>query len=224
MSVGSDESFLRFYESYARSHKNELQSLPKEPGDFRERVERDTIRGRYGIFHTTIEMYLYRQWRAYTVPRMGLFAFCSYALMQHGVYQFKHTFHNFTAYNKFSAHPNYKLMGPIYSYFYLLRPIFWTYITFRLTRMTWVMIKRHWEGKDDPHYFWFYDTLYPDLLHDADDMRYINFRYTDNKVTPDPMTGYYPHDNMRYGDFLNKKEDNRFVDSRLAASQIRENN
>ena len=120
--------------------------------------------------------------------------------------------------------PNYKLMGPIYSYFYLLRPVFWTYITYRLTRMSWFMIKRHWAGKDDPHYFWFYDTLYPDLLHDADDMKYINFRYTDNKVTPDPMTGYYPHDNMRYGDFINKKEDNRFVDSRLAASQIRENN
>tara|TARA_B110001450_G_C17474717_1_gene421699 strand:+ start:568 stop:732 length:165 start_codon:yes stop_codon:yes gene_type:complete len=42
-------------------------------------------------------------------------------------------------------------------------------------------------------------------------MRYINFRYSDAKVTPDPMTGYYPHDNMRYGSFLNKKEDNRFV-------------
>ena len=67
------------------------------------------------------------------------------------------------------------------------------------------MTKRHWAGKDDPHYFWYYDTLYPDLLHDADDMRYVNFRYTDNKVTPDPMTGYYPYDNMRYGDFLNKK-------------------
>ena len=58
------------------------------------------------------------------------------------------------------------------------------------------------------HYTWYYDTLYPDLLHDADDMRYINFRYTDAKVTPEPMTGYYPHDNMRYGKFLNKKEDN----------------
>ena len=55
MSVGSDESFLRFYESYARAPVNELQSLPKEPGDFRERIERDTIKGRYGFFHTTIE-------------------------------------------------------------------------------------------------------------------------------------------------------------------------
>jgi len=88
MSVGSDESFLRFYESYARAPVNELQSLPKEPGDFRERVERDTIKGRYGVFHNTVDMYLYRHWRAYTVPRMGAFAFASYCLMQHGVYKF----------------------------------------------------------------------------------------------------------------------------------------
>merc|ERR1712086_906701 len=153
-----------------------------------------------------------------------MFAMGSYFLAIHGVYQFNHTFQNLLAYKTFSAHPNYKLMGPMYSWFYLARPVFWSYITFRLARCTWHMIKRHWDGKDDPHYFWYYDTLYPDLLHDADDMRYINFRYTDQKVTPDPMTGYYPHDNMRYGSFLNKKEDNRFVDSRLAASQIRENN
>ena len=216
MSVGSDESFLRFYESYARAPVNELQSLPKEPGDFRERIERDTIKGRYGFFHTTIEQYFYRHWRAYTVPRMSLFAFGSFALMQHGVYMFQHTFPNLMAYRSFSAHPNYKLMGPLYSWFYLLRPIMRTYVTIRLTRAVWWMTKRHWEGKDDPHYTWFYDTLYPDLLHDADDMRYINFRYTDQKVTPEPMTGYYPHDYMRYGDFINKKEANQFTNGFVA--------
>ena len=52
-------------------------------------------------------------------------------------------------------------------------------------------------------------------------MRYINFRYTDAKVTPDPMTGYYPHDNMRYGSFLNKKEDNRFVNRAKAEEQAK---
>ena len=151
---------------------------------------------------------------------MGLFAFITYALTKHGVYQFQHTFPNLLAYKKFSEHPNYKLMGPLYSYFYLLRPLFWTYICLRLTRCTMFMIKRHWEGKDDPHYFWYYDTLYPDLLHDAEDMRYINFRYTDNKVTPEPLTGYYPHDNMRYGDFLNKKENSLFTNYGLAKKQL----
>ena len=153
-------------------------------------------------------MYFYRHWRAYTVPRMGLFAFMAFAFMQHGAVKFHVTFPNLRSYSSFSSHPNYKLMGPLYSYFYLLRPIFWSYITYRLGRATYSMIKRHWRGEDDKHYTWYYDTLYPDLLHDADDMRYINFRYTDAKVTPEPMTGYYPHDFQRYGDFLNKKEDN----------------
>ena len=195
--------------------------MPKEPGDFRERVERDTIKGRYGIFHSNVEQYLYRHWRAFTVPRMALFTWCSFSLMQHGVYVFQQTFPNLLAYKSFSAHPNYKLMGPLYSWFYLLRPVMWTYVFARLTRATWHMTTRHWEGKDDPHYFWYYDTLYPDLLHDADDMRYINFRYTDNKVTPEPMTGYYPHDNMRYGGWLSKKEDNRFVNRKATEDQVK---
>jgi hypothetical protein len=153
---------------------------------------------------------------------MAVFTWCSFTLMQHGVYIFQQTFPNLLEYKSFSAHPNYKLMGPLYSWFYLLRPVMWTYIFCRLTRATWYMIGRHWEGKDDPHYFWYYDTLYPDLLHDADDMRYINFRYTDNKVTPEPMTGYYPHDNMRYGEFLNKKEDNRYVNNATMRKQLTE--
>ena len=52
-------------------------------------------------------------------------------------------------------------------------------------------------------------------------MRYINFRYTDNKVTPDPMTGYYPHDNMRYGNFLNKKFDNSMTNWYAAKKQLK---
>ena len=222
MTTGSPEAFLRFYETYARSDKNELQSIPKEPGDFRERVERETIRGRYGVFHNNVETYLYRHWRAYTVPRMSLFAMGSYFLMIHGIYKFNHTFQNLLAYKRFCDHPNYKLMGPVYSYFYALRPVFWTYITFRLFRCVWFMVKRHWEGRDDMHYTWYYDTLYPDLLHDADDMRYINFRYTDAKVTPEPMTGYYPHDYMRYGAFLNKKEDNTFTRRSVADAQFKD--
>jgi hypothetical protein len=121
---------------------------------------------------------------------------------------FAKTFPNVLAYERFSNHPNYKLLGPIYSYFYLLRPIFWTYIFMRMTRYLYHMVKRHWEGKDDMHYFWYYDTLYPDMFFDEEDMRYINFRYTDNKVAPDPLIGYYPYENLKYGKWLNKKEEN----------------
>lgn len=70
------------------------------------------------------------------------------------------------------------------------------------------MINRRLKGDIDLHYFWYYDTLYPDMLFDEEDMRYINFRYTDQKVTPDPLTGYFPYDNLKYGEFLNKKEEN----------------
>jgi hypothetical protein len=93
----------------------------------------------------------------------------------------------------------------MYSTFYLVRPIFWTYVFYRMTKLMVTMVKRHFEGKDDLHYFWYYDTLYPDMLHDEEDMRYINFRYTDAKVSPDPMTAYYPYDNLKYGNFLDRK-------------------
>ena len=208
---GNPERFLTFYETYARQPRNKIQNLPHAVGDFRERVDRETIKGRYAIFHESIEMYLYRQWRAYTCPRVAVFWLGSFSLMQHGIISFQKTFPNLSSYKSFSAHPNYKIMGPMYSWFYLLRPVFWVYVCARMTRFLYYMIDRHWKGKDDQHYFWYYDTLYPDLLHDADDMRYIGFRYTDQKVSPEPLTGYYPYQNIRYGDFLNKKEDNRFI-------------
>lgn len=49
-------------------------------------------------------------------------------------------------------------------------------------------------------------------------MRYINFRYTDQKVVPDPLTGYYPYDNMKYGSFLNKKGDKYLYNSAAVGS------
>ena len=208
--TGSSEKFLQFYETYARQPVDLLNSKPKQMGDFRERVERETIRGRYAVFHESIEMYLYRQWRAYTCPRVALFWFGSFALMQHGTIAFHKTFPNLGAYKSFSEHPNYKILGPVYSYFYLARPFFWAYITFRMTRFLYHMIKRHWAGNDDPHYFWFYDTAYPDMVLDEDDMKPINFRYSDQKVSPEAMNGYYPYGHLRYKEFLGKKEDTTF--------------
>jgi len=58
--TGSSERFLTFYETYARQPRNTVQNHPKQVGDFRERVDRETIKGRYGVFHENIEMYLYR--------------------------------------------------------------------------------------------------------------------------------------------------------------------
>ena len=52
--------------------------VPKEKGDFRDRVRRETLRGKLAIFHENIETYLNRQARAYTTWRVyahWLFAF-----------------------------------------------------------------------------------------------------------------------------------------------------
>lgn len=146
---GSDEKYLKFFESYRRAPLDELQMLPRQMGDFRERVRRETIRGRYGVFHDTIEMYLYRHWRAYTCPRVGLFWFCTFALWQKSLTAFVKTFPNLSSYASFSAHPSYKVLGPLWSWFYMVRPAFWTYMLFRMTRFLGYMILRHWEGKDD---------------------------------------------------------------------------
>jgi len=45
---------------------------PKDRGDFRERVRRETLRGKTAIFHENIETYLIRQARANTTFRVFL--------------------------------------------------------------------------------------------------------------------------------------------------------
>ena len=134
---------------------------------------------RYGVFHQTIEQYFNRQWRAYTCPRVAVFWLASFSLLQHSLVAFHKTFPNLLSYKNFTKHPNYSLLGAGYSWFYLVRPIFYTYIFLRFTRWMYYTIERRIMGKDDMHYFWYYDTLYPDMLFDEEDMRYINFRYTD---------------------------------------------
>ena len=140
-----------------------------------------------------------------TVPRFAVFWLGSFGFMQHSLVAFLKTFPNLNSYERFSHHPNYKLMGPAYAWFYMIRPIFWTYVFLRMSKNLANMISLHYQGKDDLHVFWYGDSNYPDMLHDEEDMRYINFRYSDQKVSPDPMTGYYPYDHLKYGKFLDKK-------------------
>merc|ERR1719272_1394508 len=134
MTSGSDEKFLKFYESYRRSPHDEMQSLPRQMGDFRERIKRETVRGRYGVFHETLEMYLYRHWRAFTCPRVAVFWFGSFALMQHSLAAWEKAFPNLKAYASITAHPTYKMLGPVYTAFYALPPAVWTYVFYRMSR------------------------------------------------------------------------------------------
>ena len=48
------------------------------------------------------------------------------------------------------------------------------------------------------------------MYFDAEDMRYINFRYSDNRVVPDELTGYYPMDHLKYSGWLNQKGEPNF--------------
>ncbi len=179
--------------------------LPKQDTDFRERVRRETIRGRYGVFHDTIETWLYRQFRCYTAPRAAVPWLLSLGLTLNSMHVFLKTFPNLQSYGKFANHPNYKLLGPVWANYYRFRPVFWTYICIRMTRFFVNMVRRWYNGSGDPHYFWYYDNLYPDFLVDPDEFRYINFPYSDQPVAPDEMIGYYPYDHLKYNDFLSQK-------------------
>ena len=64
---------------------------------------------------------------------------------------------------------------------------------------------RWYYDKGDPHYFWYYDNLYPDFIGDPEDMRYINFPYHDQAVVPDELNGYYPWDHLKYQEFVDGK-------------------
>ena len=75
----------------------------------------------------------------------------------------------------------------------------------RFTKFYSQMVSRWYRDEGDPHYFCYYDNLYPDFISDPEDYRYINFRYTDQQVGPHHMTGYYPYENIKYGDFLSEK-------------------
>ena len=149
MTSTSSQSFLRYFESYARGGLDERNMTPKEFGDFRERVPRESVRGRYMFFHETMEQYLYRHWRAYTVPRAAAWWIISYSFLLNGTTMFLKTFNNLESYKSFSSHPSYKLLGGFWSYFYAIRPIFWAWVTFKMTRFTYQMTLRHLDGKDD---------------------------------------------------------------------------
>ena len=127
--------------------------------------------------------------------------------MQHACLAFHKTFPNVVS-TGFTTHPNYKLLGGFTSWFYLVRPIFWTWVFARMARWCSKMVVNWYNGQNEEHYYWYYDNLYPDFINDPDDNRYINFRYSDNPVSQEQMTGYYPYMGLKYDNFLNKKYEN----------------
>lgn len=118
----------------------------------------------------------------------------SAGLMMHGFASFNYTFYNIEQLG-FWKHPNYKMLGSGWAMIYVMRPWFWAYITYRLTRYLLVMIKRHWMGRAEEHYWWWHDTAYPDLMHSKEDMKYLNFKYADTPVKPEHLTDFYKPEN-----------------------------
>ena len=92
--MDKSENYMRFFESYKRAPVDEVNNTPKAKGDFRERLERETIRGRYGLFHYNLEQYLNRQWRAFTVPRVFMFWALSLSYTGHSMWKFTKVFPN----------------------------------------------------------------------------------------------------------------------------------
>ena len=104
--------------------------------------------------------------------------------MNYAFIQFSKTFPNVVE-TGLTTHPNFKLLGSLTGWFYTLRPIFWTWIFFRMSRFLYENARNWYNGTGEEHYFWYYDNLYPDFIVDPDDNRYINFQYADEPVMPE---------------------------------------
>jgi hypothetical protein len=101
--------------------------LPKDRSDFRERVRRETVKGKLTFFHENIENYLLRQTKACTTFRVfSWWTFFSLLAMKHTLVFF-HYFPGMIKYG-FLNHPNYKKLGHGWSWFYLLRVPFSKFI------------------------------------------------------------------------------------------------
>jgi hypothetical protein len=103
---------------------------PKDRTDFRERVRRETLRGKLAVFHENIETYLIRQARAFTTTRVFLHWYLGYLITKRCVTIFMHTFPDKHHYGKFRNHPNYIKLGAFWSWTYYLRC--WASILFGL--------------------------------------------------------------------------------------------
>jgi hypothetical protein len=94
---------------------------PRDRSDFRERVRRETVRGSTTFFHENIENYIFRQAKAYTTTRVFIHWALVYAASVHCVQVCLLTFPNVWKYGGLRNHPNYIKLGPLLSWFYILR-------------------------------------------------------------------------------------------------------
>ena len=168
---------------------------PKDRSDFRERVRRETMRGKTTYFHDNIENYIFRQAKATTTFRVFSHWLLAYVVMARCMYVFLYSFPEMSRYGMFWRHPNYKKLGHGWSWFYFLRVPFTTWITWRLTKMLYYKAKDTVHGKEDRLSQLQNDWMYEDWHRDSEDGRYVNFRYGDHVDRVPEMSH---HSNMIY--------------------------
>ena len=148
MSVKSD-LYLDKWSQYAKKEVDWINEGPKYIFDTAKRVRRETVRGKTTVFHESIEDYLVRQFRAYTVPRVGIHLFL-FSIMTWKYYTtLRDMFSNSWKYKSFSANPVYKKLGFSYTFLYVLRPIFMGYLTLRVSKLFYETCKKQWNGEHD---------------------------------------------------------------------------
>ncbi len=192
MSVKSD-LYLDKWSQYAKKEVDWINEGPKYIFDTAKRVRRETVRGKTTVFHESIEDYLVRQFRAYTVPRVGIHLLL-FSIMTWKYYTtLRDMFSNSWKYKSFSANPVYKKLGFSYTFLYVLRPIFMGYLTLRVSKLFYETCKKQWNGEHDfVHQVvqeeWTYDTWFKD----ARDFRMVNFRYSDHLDPRGQWSAYNP--------------------------------
>jgi hypothetical protein len=100
-------------------------------------------------------------------------------------------FDGWRKYKRFTMHPNFIRLGYFWTGFYLLRPVAFLYLTYRIGVSTAKVCVDQWNGKG--HYVytvvqdeWYYDTWFKD----SRDQRHVNFRYSDHTDTKEGMSAW----------------------------------
>lgn len=177
----SSDLYLDKWSKYAKKDIDWLEQNPRDLFDKRKRVRRETVRGKTTFFHESYEDYIGRQLRAYTVPR----AFLHLLLLTTMTYRYswivREKFHDYWKYKSLFMNPTYKKLGLGWTSFYFLRPVFCAYLSYRCLKYTIGIVKKRWNGDKDYLFEVFQDEIYYDTWYkDMNDMKMINFRYSDH--------------------------------------------
>ncbi len=192
MSITSD-LYLDKWSQFAKKETDWINEGPKGIFDNRVRVRRETMRGKTTLFHQSLEDYLERQLRMYTLPRATI-TLSLLSLMTLRYYQrLVSTFSNFWKYKSLKRNPIYVKLGPIMTSLYVLRPIVCAYLALRVFKLWLNLAQLRWEGvKHETFEIAQEENTYDTWFKDMRDLRMVNFRYSDHNDTKAKWSAYNP--------------------------------